>query len=610
MATRQQPTRPPANGHRLPWYERRDWKRTGVQLLRFYSKRSDYSFRLKPGQTQPLACVIPSRKRVEVTTEFPDAKSHCNFALDQDGSVKQGVPTGLVRHYDLLRHRPTEMWLKGFTGHEAGHILYSNEKPQAQTLGWLWNALEDERMERLTAGVYDELLPIFDCMGDVMLTETREEQKQRESAQVKAAKRARDGKQPEPRTILQTCLQWRWLWDHARAGGTPEYHPYLIVPKSVFSELRPLIEAAWTADSSDEVTEVARKILAKYDIPEGRELPEGLEVGDVPGGQAPAGGTPQDPGGDAGENAEAGEADAGDAEDGNAEDGDAEDGSASDDEDSGDAEERDPGRSGDAQAEEPDMPAIDPHGAAARAGSDLLDGHVGAARSLSQALRPKQQSRLRSPHRSRGRFEYRRHVQGRDRQFSRKPRRAEPPAFLTVLLDLSDSMNWGDDDLIGNALQATALLSAATEMAGTYMRVIPFKKVPGRPLSTLDVSHEMLRVALSTAEAGSGTKLAPALRAASKGVPQGAGKHVIVLITDGALERADAARTKKAFREISAGSNPPLVLPLLIGGAADQVDPDNDPTEDYKAIFRRHAAVSDVGELGEVVTRWLKHAAG
>lgn len=588
-----------------------------MQLLRFYAKRSDYAFRLKPGQTSPLACVIPGRKRVEVTTAFPSANPLCEFALGPGGDPRLGAaPADCVRHYELLSARPTETWLKGFVGHEAGHILFSGEKPEEPVLGWLWNALEDERMERLAAARYGELGPIFETMGDVMLTETKEDRDARQKAAAEAERRHAAGEAPAPKTILGACLNWRWLSSHARAGGRPEYHPYLTLPEEVFAGLRPRIEAAWTAGSSEGVTEIAREILGAYDIPAGIEVPEGLPAGDVPAGQAPAedapaGGLPDenaladDPFGGGGE-------ESGGPSEGNAED---EDDGAED----GDGAPGQPRRGGKSESK-PEMPGLDPHGDAARAGARLLSGLAGEARKLSQALRPRQRGRLRTPHRSRGRYEYRRHVQGRSRVFTRQPRRAEPPAFLTVLLDLSESMTWGQSRRLGHAQKATALLSAATEMAGTHMRVIPFQERPGPPLSTRSsgAGHEAVRAAVASASASGGTQLAPALKAACSGSapPGGAGtpafgKHIVVLITDGALDEEDARAARQVYRRLRRARSAPLVLPLLIGDAApENASGAGDPAEAYKAIFEgRYAAVEDAGQLAEVAARWIKSAA-
>lgn len=608
----------PATGRTLPWHKRREWKRTGRQLFRWYSKRSDFRFVFKPGQKEPLARVMPGRKRVEVTTAFPEAEGHADFRVGPSAPAG-GPAAAAVRHAQMLQARPTEVWLRGLTAHEAGHVLFSGEKPEEAALGWLWNALEDERMERLVAARYQKhgrLEAIFETMGDVMLMETGEERSGRLEAKREAERRQNAGEDARPMTVLNSCLLWRWLEGHAPSGAG--YHPYLPLPEERFADARPLIEEAWSAKTSERVTECARKILNAFGIPEGADVPDdALEDFDLSGGAIPGGGPA--------------EGTAGDGEPGNREPkggdpakGDPENGAE------GDAE---PSGSNNPHPDEPksapEVPGIDPESELAERAADLLDGQQADARKLAEALRPEAKRRTaRTPSRSRGRFEYRRYARGAERVFSQRPERAQPPAFITVLLDMSGSMagpSRPDEDagatLFEQAQRCVALLSGAAELAGTHLRVIPFTTEAARPISSRDPgSHEMLRMAVASAAPQGRTKLAPALRAAfsGEGLDAAGGRHIVTLISDGELESQDARVCQRVYQRARRGSanasGAPLVLPLLLGAATsdeDRAGRSGGPTPEdvYELVFRRHAAIEDASELPAAAARWIKHAA-
>src|ERR671933_147639 len=86
--------------------------------------------------------------------------------------------------------------------HEGGHVLWTDVVPVVGSVhGWLLNALEDERMERLTAASYAPAGRDFSELGTRLWL---------------------DGWKPvadRTTTLLNACLFARW--DHRRPDGTP-----------------------------------------------------------------------------------------------------------------------------------------------------------------------------------------------------------------------------------------------------------------------------------------------------------------------------------------------------------------------------------------------------
>jgi len=76
---------------------------------------------------------------------------------------------------------------------------------------------------------------------------------------------------------LACCLSWRWA--HSRAGEAKMFERLGIEAEEVIGcrmwrEIKPLVEASWTADSTSRVIEIAREILAILELPEGYALPD------------------------------------------------------------------------------------------------------------------------------------------------------------------------------------------------------------------------------------------------------------------------------------------------------------------------------------------------
>jgi hypothetical protein len=113
-------------------------------------------------------------------------------------------------------------------------------------LGWLWTCLEDERQERLLVAEYPELAALFDFLGDVAL----------------AAHPA-----DAPHDPLARCLLWSWAHDSPLGAGGTEMETDA-EGADAWAAIRPLVEGAWGAPASDDVTLIAQRILAQFGLDE------------------------------------------------------------------------------------------------------------------------------------------------------------------------------------------------------------------------------------------------------------------------------------------------------------------------------------------------------
>lgn len=150
--------------------------------------------------------------------------------------------------------------------HEGGHVLFTdNPTVYGPTHKWLWNALEDERMERLTAAYYRPAARDFAELGLRCWINIQPEKGDRNS------------------TLLNSCLSHRW--DHERPAAStskltipPDDHDFW------HETIKPLVEAAWVAPTSQRVSEIALDILQHLDI-----APENNTIALVLQGNAPDG---------------------------------------------------------------------------------------------------------------------------------------------------------------------------------------------------------------------------------------------------------------------------------------------------------------------------------
>src|SRR5919202_6399324 len=153
---------------------------------------------------------------------------------------------------------------------DAGLGIWTDVVPLAgSTHGWLVNALEDEREERLTAAYYAPAGRDFAELG---------------------ARMWRDGWKPvadRTTTLLNACLFARW--DHERPAGAPSR---MLIPDPADAALwettiYPLVRQAWGAPNTATVAAIAREILARIGLPEDDATTRhGHDGGDLLGGAA------------------------------------------------------------------------------------------------------------------------------------------------------------------------------------------------------------------------------------------------------------------------------------------------------------------------------------
>jgi hypothetical protein len=138
--------------------------------------------------------------------------------------------------------------------HEAGHVLFT----AAHTIhgglhAWLTNALEDQRMERLTGALAPAARADFLALARLL-----------------AAHLSLPDPTLLPRadTLLNACLFWRW--DTHRPAGTPSRLRLASADDQLCWEtaIRPLVEDAWAAPDVQHVSDIALAILRHLDLPD------------------------------------------------------------------------------------------------------------------------------------------------------------------------------------------------------------------------------------------------------------------------------------------------------------------------------------------------------
>jgi len=143
----------------------------------------------------------------------------------------------------------TRVWnlARGVLAHEVGHARYSGEYPVQPLLAQLVNALDDERIERAMAASNAALAPLFDLVGTTVWS------------QMQARAQSSSPPQDSEWGVLSSCLAWRWEHDH------PELDSLIGLTgrwQSIWeSEVRPRIETAWEAPTTDDVIALANEIL-------------------------------------------------------------------------------------------------------------------------------------------------------------------------------------------------------------------------------------------------------------------------------------------------------------------------------------------------------------
>jgi len=487
---------------------------------------------------------------------------------------------------------------------------------------WLTvQALEDERIERLMASEFPEAAPHFTLLGDVFSEAGRAQ-------------------------WTGSTLEGRW--EHDRPGGSR----WRSARPDEWARVLPLVEAAWAAPDSDEVTRLAQQILdmlaeSGADEP---EVPKGLPQPSASGANADQrdGSKPQpiprqEPPSsqDDKEAANASEAesepepqaestdseDSTDAADG--EPGDSEDtpshsnGEAADDgsdttadqepaEDPSGLDERDSDPSNEegdeagaqqpasssqpgAPQDLPDMSALPdaPEDDTRAQGIILADGVEGYARSLAPLIRPPERPGGPQAHRSRGRFRYDRHVLGREKTFEKRGLPSRPQAImLHLLLDRSGSMLC--DDAIGHARKAALMLARAANLVGSRFQLTTFGHEVQHLVRDGMTFEEAASLVAGVQADGMCTILHPALIDALNEPYRLDEVLVIPVICDGRIVDSDFAQCRRALR----GREDVRVVPVLIAQAVQLED-------EWREAFGSALVCPDVSELAARLRSFL-----
>ena len=525
------------------WHERSEWLRYANTLFRYYSRSSRYVLRFVHDPTV-IAAVDTERHRVFLNPSFPAPPSTLlEFIRARPGSHRDTVILNL--------------W--AFLAHEAAHVLYSSRKPDG-LLGAVWNAIEDERIERLMASAHPQLATAFTHIGDVLLTRRLENL----------------DRQP-----LEGVLYWRWAHDHPDLVWT-------CTDEAAWQRVRPHVEAAWSEPDPERVVDHARAILNALGCEEDAPIPAGLEgpeiscPADLPDRAGAERATLLDP---------------------------ARSKAAPSDEGDGGA----PGEGGEQRAtapgsdrqvtgahvQLPDAPRVMPDDPLHHRARGLLRDVEASARALGTALALPSAPSTRIAHQSRGRFDYGRYAQGAQRPFrvAHQPTRRQMPA-ITVLHDVSDSMGEAHDPASNQfaAVRATMMIHRACEYARAPFRLIAFAAGFDVVVSPGD-DPEHARGAIASLQSRGGTRLAPTLaKALSEPWPSRSSKqrpHVILVYCDGRIDRADA----RACRSLVQQDPSAFVLPVLIGATISDTS--------FQQAFGRALHVPDVTTLAARLRDWM-----
>lgn len=442
-----------------PWWQQAAWRTFALTLFRYYSRLSTYAVQIT--RRCPIAAVDPQARVMYLNPDL----------------IAPAGP-GAARHDPVDDVARRALALRALAAHEAGHVQFSGAKPSA-LLGQLWNALEDERMERLMIQTYPELDAAFAYFGDAVADSVRDTWKG---------------------TTLEGCLAMRFEHDRAQPAWTS-------ANPEEWADVWPLVQAAWRARDSDQVTWIAQCILDLLGL-NGDEPWEPFPLTlSADGADHP---TPDEP----------------------------------------------PGPSGPTQAAPPPDPTeTTPLTCAAPT--------EGAARLLAAALRAAPRPTRRVPHDTRGALSVGRYLDGQERVFrTRVTPQVARDLHVTWVVDRSGSM--GVDGRMDAAVTATLMGLRAAELAQVPVRVIAFDDaVEDTVMPTMPPAQAQAAVRLLSARGT--TDLSPALHRALTGPRDPRARHLLVIICDGELDENDlqsATTLARAHPDV-------LILPVLIGEATE-----------------------------------------
>ena len=594
------------------WARSPRWRSFAEQLTRYYTNRAGLNAwtltLLRPSDPR-VAWATPSQRMIGLNPQFPEASGP--FTLD-----RTPAPTLAAL---------TETNLRAYLAHEAGHVRFSCAKPGETQLGSLWNRIEDERIERKMSARHPDLKEAFDTVGDIHL-----QLAVNSGALVNSS-------------LLEWCLVWRWGHDHPLFNDRPED------PR--WAQVQPLLEAAWDAETSEQVTQAARDILALLNVPEDEpkqdgqvsasgggskqreETPGAAQAGSPdqdsalakttgdpapatkpPAGQREAGktqnetgpkrGTEPDDGADPAPDPQGQPQGHADPEHGDPSDA-PEHAPSPDNADSGDANSPDSADSGTPELESPAAPASFQDGFSS--GGTLADGgprltrrpadvggqaasHEAFSRVIAELICARDRPGMDLSDRSRGRFSYPRFLAGEDRQFRRRtlPTR-QRPVLLSVLADTSGSTSqpWCDQTCILAVRAATLAFSRAGMIAGQAAEVYTFDS-----LTTAVAGRD-----LSPRQAFEQVRRHPFVAGGGTRLAPALGlalsrpvqgaRHLVVIISDGQLTQRDQLDCQALLAQSGGHTSPRLAFLPLL------VNTDLAALERWRQLFPQARAAHD-----------------
>jgi von Willebrand factor type A domain len=448
------------------WWRQKAWCEYGAKLFAFYSLKRHY--RLCFNTSIPTALVSDEQRLVAVNPIWP--------IIPKDAQIRF-LERGRAFHVAILR---------GFLSHEAGHVRFSGEKPSG-LLGDVWNSLEDERIEILICQDHEELTATFTMLGDLFATQAH-----------------RSGDMCGE--TIEGVLYWRWCHDQAQPL-------WQAANEEQWRRVRLLVESAWKAPDSEEVTLIAKIILRVLEIPEDAPSDPRFVWLTASGGEGKA----------------------------------------------------TRASNKDGASDEPLPPTLEGDTRLEQLASILVEVEP-YVRDLSEALKPPARRLTPQPMRSRGRFSFERYKAGSERIFRAKPIHVKRPLELCLCVDLSGSMGEADDMDSGlyAAQRLSVLLEQVCHLAGIPLTIIGFNHEAWLIREKTTTNDEALKP-LAGLEASGGTQLAQGLELVGQTVKQ---RCICLVVCDGQLSEDDEAQCAKLVRASSSID----YIPILISDAEEAKD--------------------------------------
>ena len=140
---------------------------------------------------------------------------------------------------------------QGILAHECGHAWFTGCWPDQSEgrLQEMTNFLEDSRIENAIGTLYPGVIPAIRLLGDLSLAGIQPH-----------------SSLPPNQQAYTCCLVWRWAHDRIGEAAMFERLEISSAAQPLWAEVRLLVESAWRADTTGQVIQIARDILARLGI--------------------------------------------------------------------------------------------------------------------------------------------------------------------------------------------------------------------------------------------------------------------------------------------------------------------------------------------------------